>query len=241
MKKTNSNIDEKPVIALIAGPGGNAFNRSHIAKTDDILKKAGFDTVVIGDGEQPLSSGLIDASIKGYKNNRNVTVLFIAHGYKTEQGGHISWLGEKADSDTYSVLSGIAKVRAGRQTDFVLTSSYGSSVLAKAYRKFPKHSCITVLSPDNELITGDDFVRLTEKVYENLEQKKADFENLKSRKKTVHYAQAFGYCFMQEAKAPQVAFARKGLIDPAVYSKQTVAKGKGLFDKLFTRIATFGF
>ena len=159
---------ETPVFAIVAGPGGESFNRVHIEKTIKILNKAGIETVLVGNGESPVSEDTITDTIEGFKDSSELTVCFIAHGYKTQKGSHILWLGEKADTDTFDLLRKIEKVRKNKSTDFVFTSSYGNTIVPKMYKKLHRSSYITVLSPTDKLVTGDQLVEFMQKVYTNV-------------------------------------------------------------------------
>ena len=130
----NKEPAETPVFAIIAGPGGESFNSVHIEKTVKILNQAGIETVLIGNGEAPISEDTITATLEDLKDSHGLTVCFIAHGYKTQKGGHILWLGEKADTDTFDLLLKIEKVRKNKSTDFVFTSSYGDTIVPKMKR-----------------------------------------------------------------------------------------------------------
>lgn len=200
----NKEPAETPVFAIIAGPGGESFNSVHIEKTVKILNQAGIETVLIGNGETPISEDTITATLEDFKDSHGLTVCFIAHGYKTQKGGHILWLGEKADTDTFDLLLKIEKVRKNKSTDFVFTSSYGDTIVPKMYKKLHRRSYITVLSPTDKLVTGDQLVGLMQKVYTNAALNTYG----------THPSKALCLCSDKDMDiTPKIALAKKGFIE----------------------------
>ena len=160
--------------------------------------------MIIGNGETPISEDTITTTLENFKDNRELTVCFIAHGYKTQKGSHILWLGEKADTETFDLLRKIEKVRKNKSTDFVFTSSYGDTIVPKMYKKLHKSSYITVLSPTDKLITGDQFVELMHKVYTNAALSTYG----------THPSKALCMCPDNGTDiTPKIALAKKGFID----------------------------
>ncbi|MBR7158404.1 MAG: hypothetical protein IKD08_01820 [Alphaproteobacteria bacterium] len=193
----------KDVFALIAGPGGMAFNKEHINKITQTLKNADIETLLIGDGINPISEDIL-SKLSAYKNSRHMTVMFLAHGYRTEKSEHILWLGESANTRTKELISSLSKMRRNKSTDFILTSSYGAALLPQIYKKMPKKSRITVLAPDENLLTGDQLTAMIEHICRKLPSAFSGTED----------ALNAYLCAIQAKTAPQFAIARKGLFNP---------------------------
>ena len=221
----NKEPAEAPVFAIIAGPGGESFNHVHVEKTVKILNQAGIETVLIGNGEKPISEDAITTTLENFKDNRELTVCFIAHGYKTQKGNHILWLGEKADTETFDLLRKIEKVRKNKSTDFVFTSSYGDTIVPKMYKKLHRSSYITVLSPTDKLVTGDQLVKLMQKVYTNAVLNTYG----------THPSKAICLCPNNDTDiTPKIALAKKGFIE---IRKLSVSHDKHSLAKFFRKAA----
>ncbi len=201
--KPNKSLSaEKDLFVLVAGPGGLAFNKAHIAKINETLKQAGIETLLIGDGNNPVTED-ITAKLAMYKNCRHMTIMMVAHGYRTENNEHILWLGETANTRTKDMIFAVSKMRKEKSTDFILTSSYGSAILPQIYKKLSKKSRVTVLSPDEHLVTGEQLTAMIEQLCHSLPSAFSGTESFNSY-----------LCCMQNKMAPQFAIARKGLFKP---------------------------
>ena len=219
-KPNKSLPTEKHIFALVAGPGGIAFTKEHIHNIYQNLKNIGIETILIGDGNNPINDNIID-KLSPYKNYQHMTVMIVAHGYITEANEHILWLGETANTKTKEMILSLTNLRKNKKTDFIITSSYGSVILPQIYKKLPKKSRLTVLAPDETLITGEQLTSIFEILSKEHPSAFSDLDPINAY-----------LCCLKEKMPPQFAIARKGLFKPQEQLLNHIGKPFSINEKI---------
>jgi hypothetical protein len=147
-------------VIIIAGPGGTAFNNTHIERLAAAMRCAGAEVSVIGDGDTTLRNVAIMQSLDNAAilSNEPVTLFIMAHG--TLDGDTHSLVFDESDeissADFFNVASGSF---VDRTIDIFMTSCHGGAAILHV-DNLPAGSSLVTLSSGSETVSGYDPERL---------------------------------------------------------------------------------
>jgi hypothetical protein len=147
-------------VIILAGPGGDAFNRENILKAEEGFKKVGLKTSVIGDGKVALAATVIDDRLlPQVASSDGQTMLFImAHGDIDKRGNHVINLTGEYTLKISELFDKLKKI--GKPVDIFSTACHGGEAHLYAQSKLPSGSTYVSLAPTQEPVSGFDVDRL---------------------------------------------------------------------------------
>lgn len=152
-------------LLIISGPGGDAFDGSHIkTAVKNFQKFANVKTV--GDGGKSISLDDVTAAIHLLRRQGPIAVIVNTHG-SIKNGKHALSFGGSSEVLTKDLLLTIKNAVGPVVVDYFMTACHGGTAQVDAMEVLPKGSVFVSLSPGGEGVSGFDVDRFISGISES--------------------------------------------------------------------------
>lgn len=147
---------------IVAGPGGYAYNETHINEIASAMQRTGAEVTVLGDGVHAITKEQIEQTINTASGqNEPVTLFIMAHG-EIKNGNHNLDIG--GGNITSRELFEIATHHfSNKPIDVFMTSCHGGAAIPEVNR-LPSGSTLVALSPGSEEVLISNVYRIAEHI-----------------------------------------------------------------------------